>query len=223
MEQRKLIEHLSEFVTEKRLQTFQAVLENRTRYITVVLEDIFQTHNASAVLRTCECFGIQDIYTIENRNVFKPNREVDMGSSKWLSVYSYHKKGNKTIATIKELKKRGYRIISTTPHKRATHLHNFDILKGKVALFFGTELTGLSEEAMSFSDEHIKIPVYGFTESFNISVSVSVILYKLTEKLRLSPVNWQLSAKEKEILLFKWLSESIRSSDKIIERFVSNK
>ncbi len=222
MEQKKLIEHLSEFVTEKRLQTFRNVLENRTRYITVVLEDIFQTHNASAVLRTCECFGIQDIYTIENRNTFNPNPEVDMGSSKWLSIYSNNRNENNTIATIKELKKKGYRIISTTPNNNATYLNNFDILKGKIALFFGTELTGLSKEALSFSDEQIKIPMYGFTESFNISVSVSIILSNLVDRLRASFVLWQLSPEEKEILLLDWLKESIQSSDKIIKRLINN-
>jgi len=125
------------------------------------------------------------------------------------------------VADIKDLKNKGYRIISTTPNHNATLLNNFDISKGKIAILFGTELTGLSEEALSLSDEFIKIPMYGFTESFNISVSVSIILSNLIEKLRTTSIQWQLTQEEKEILLFKWLKESIQSSEKIIERFTT--
>lgn len=218
MNTKELIKHLSEFATENRMQTFNSVLQNRTRHITVVLEDIFQGHNASAVLRTCDCFGIQDIYTIENEYEFIPNPEVDMGSSKWLSIYSRKNATN----TIKELKEKGYRIVSTTPKQSAIPLHEFDFKQEKIALLFGTELTGLSEEALSQSDEFIKIPMYGFTESFNISVSVSIFLSHLVEKLRNTSKNWKLNESEKEEILFNWLKESVRSSDKIIEHLKNN-
>ena len=193
MKTTELIKHLSEFATEKRIKTFQSVLENRTRNITVVLEDIFQGHNASAVLRTCDCFGIQDIYTIENENEFIPNPEVDMGSSKWLTIQSR----KSTSKTIKELKKKGYTIVSTTPKHNATPLYEFDVTKNKIALLFGTELTGLSDEALSLSDAFVKIPMYGFTESFNISVSVSIILSHMVEKLRIKSNKWHLTKKRK--------------------------
>ena len=218
MNQKEIIKHLSEFVTHNRLHNFQKVLQNRTNYITVVLEDIFQEHNASAILRTCDCFGIQDVYTIENKNEFIPNQEVDMGSSKWLTLRS----NKDTTKTIKKLKKKGYTIVSTTPKNNAIPLYEFDITKGKIALLFGTELTGLSDEALSQSDKFLNIPMYGFTESFNISVSVSIILSQLVEKLRATDIPWQLNKREKETILFNWLKGSVKSSDKIIEHFLRN-
>jgi len=217
MEKLQLINHLSDFVTNNRLETFHFVLGNRTRHITIVLEEIFQSHNASAVLRTCDCYGIQDVHVIENRNVFDPNPEIALGSSKWLTINS----SKSTIESIKNLKEKGYRIVATVPQKDAVLLNNFDLNKGKTALLFGTELTGLTPEAISLADEFIKIPMYGFTESFNISVSVSIILSNLVERLKLSSIDWQLSTDEKNNILFEWLKESIHSSDKIIERYIS--
>lgn len=213
----KLIQHLSEFITENRLQTFQAVLKNRTRYLTIVLEEIYQPHNASAAMRTCDCFGIQDVHIIENKNSFNPNPEIALGSSKWLSIY----KKNNILDSIKELKNNGYRIVATTPHHHAVYLNEFDLNKGKTALLFGTELTGLSDEALSLSDEFIKIPISGFTESFNVSVSVAIILSNLVDRLKLSIINWELTQQEKNDILLQWLKESVQSSEKIIERFNS--
>jgi tRNA (guanosine-2'-O-)-methyltransferase len=212
-----LIEHLSEFITENRLQTFHSVLKNRTRFLTVLLEEIYQPHNASAAMRTCDCFGIQDVHIIENRNAFNPNPEIAMGSSKWLSM----NKNQSILDSIKNLKKNGYRIVATTPHHDAVFLNDFDLLKGKSALLFGTELTGLSEEAISMADEFIKIPMLGFTESFNISVSVAIILSNLVDRLRSSTISWELSLEEKNDILLQWLKESIQSSEKIIERYYS--
>ena len=213
----KLIQHLADFITENRLQTFHSVLKNRTRYLTVVLEEIYQPHNASAAMRTCDCFGIQDVHIIENRNTFNPNPEIDMGSSKWLSI----NKNPNINESIKNLKKNGFRIVATTPHQNAVYLNDFDLYKGKTALLFGTELTGLSEEALSLADEFIKIPMLGFTESFNISVSVAIILSDLVNRLRLSTINWELTSEEKNEIILQWLKESIQSSEKIIERFYS--
>jgi tRNA (guanosine-2'-O-)-methyltransferase len=215
MEKVHLIKYLSDFVTKKRLETFNHVIDNRTKYITVVLEDIFQSHNASAVLRTCDCFGIQDIHVIENRNIFNPNPEISLGSSKWLNIIS----SKNTIKAINDLKEKDYRIVATVPQKEATLLSDFDLNKGKTALLFGTELTGLTQEAITMADEFIKIPMYGFTESFNISVSVSIILSNLVERLKTSNINWTLNQNEKNMILLEWLKESIQSSDKIIERY----
>ena len=80
----QLYNSLSSAVTEERLALFNRIVENRTNYITVVLEDIFQAQNASAVLRTCDCTGIQNVHVIENRNKFQVDTEVAMGASKWL-------------------------------------------------------------------------------------------------------------------------------------------
>ena len=108
-EKEKLVRYLSQFVAEERLDLFEKVLENRTHYITVVLEDIYQTQNASAVLRTCDCFGLQDIHIIENQNRFKVNARVTHGSAKWVNLHRYKTLQNNTPDALAALKAQGYR------------------------------------------------------------------------------------------------------------------
>lgn len=220
---KELIEFLKPFVTEARIELFNEVLSNRTRYITVALEDIYQSQNASAVLRTSDCFGLQDVHIIENRNIYNINPDVALGSYKWLSLYKYNKSENNTLEAINELKNKGYRIVATTPHADDVNLHKFDFKKGKVALLFGTEQNGLSDIAIQNADEYLKIPMFGFTESFNISVSAAIILQHLTLKLRSSDINWQLSEKERDELKLHWLKQTIKKSDLLIEKFLSKK
>lgn len=220
---KELIEYLKQFVFERRLELFEHVIQNRTRYITVVLEDIFQAHNASAVLRTAECFGIQDVHIIENRNPYTVSPDVALGSPKWLNLKKYNKHENNTLTTIQELKQRGYRIVATTPHSNDVNLEHFDLNKGKVALFFGTEQHGLSQQMIDHADEYLKIPMYGFTESFNISVSAAIVLHHLTYKLRQTNIDWELSEQEKNDILFEWLKRTVKKSNMLIEKFLSQK
>ncbi len=219
----ELINYLKQFVTDNRLEVFDKVLENRTRYITVAVEDIYQSQNASAVLRTSDCFGLQDIHIIENKNNYEVNPDVALGSAKWLNLIKYNKTENNTLQSIKKLKESGYRIVATSPYKEGVDLANFDLRKGKVALFFGNEVMGLSELMIENADEYLKIPMYGFTESFNISVSAAVILHNLTSKLRNSNINWQLTDFEKEELKLSWLKETIKSSSLLVKDFLSKK
>jgi tRNA (guanosine-2'-O-)-methyltransferase len=216
-----LVNFLKQFVTDERNEVFEKVLNERTRYITVALEDIYQSQNASAVLRTSDCVGIQDVHIIENRNSFDVNPDVVLGSSKWLNLKKYNKAENNSIEAINNLRKNGYRIVATTPHTNDVDLDNFDLNKGKVALFFGTEQTGLSDLIIENADEYLKIPMHGFTESFNISVSAAIVLFHLTNKLRNSDLNWQLSDNEKEIINLDWLTTSVKSSSHLIEEFLS--
>lgn len=217
----KLVNHLSGFTTEHRIQLFDKVIKYRTRYITVVVEDIFQSHNASAVLRTCDCFGIQDIHIIENRNKFDVNPDIALGSAKWLTLHKHSNPVSNTLDTLNRLKEQGYRIAATTPHQNDCELAELN-LDSKIALVFGTEVNGLSEEAKQAADLFVKIPMYGFTESFNISVSAAIILYHITEKMRKSDLAWQLN--EEEILDIKltWLKNTIKSSDLIEKRLFKN-
>jgi tRNA (guanosine-2'-O-)-methyltransferase len=218
-----LIEYLRKIVTEHKWQLFNEIIQNRTRYLAVVLEDIFQPHNASAVLRTCDCFGVQDVHIIENRNEYTINPDVALGASKWLNLHKYNQEGNNTLSTIKTLKAKGYRIVATTPHTDDVDLEEFDLKKGKAALFFGSELPGLSDIVMNNADEFLKIPMYGFTESFNISVSAAIILHHLTFKLRNSNINWELSNDEREGILLDWLRTSIKNSELIEKEYYNRK
>ena len=217
---KQLIDYLSQFVNDDRLQLFYSNLENRTRYLTIVLEDIFQPQNASAVLRSADCFGIQDIHIIEKRNRFTVDREVAMGASKWLNLKRYCDCKENSLEAIRSLKAEGYRIIATSPHVDDVNLENFDLQKGKAALVFGTELTGISDTIKNEADEFLKIPMYGFTESLNISVSAAIIMHHLTLRMKNETgINWKLNAGDRDQVLLHWLRKTIRQSDLLEKKF----
>lgn len=210
----QLLNYLEDFISEERKERFLAVLEERTKFLTVAIEDVFQMHNTSAVLRSCEIFGIQDAHVIEARNQKVLDKNIAMGAEKWVDVHSY----SSTSSCIQTLKDKGYQIIATTPHKNDSLLHYFKIDQ-KTALFFGTEKDGLSDEVLSKADGFLKIPMSGFTESFNISVSAAIILQHLSIQLKKSDLNWQLTEDEKLDKRLDWTQKSIKSIEDILERY----
>lgn len=218
VDKQNLISLLTPFITEQRLRRMREVLNFRTRHLTLVMEDIYQSQNASAVLRSCECFGIQDVHIIENRNKYEINPDVALGANKWLSLHKYNKEVFNTVYCLKQLKELNYQIIATTPHQNDCLLEELSVDK-KTALLFGTELKGLSSEAIDMADGFVKIPMSGFTESFNISVSAAICLYHLTPKIRKSVKNWQLSNDEQADILLHWLMMSVKNSTGILERY----
>jgi len=208
-----LLNHLESLLTPKRRELFRKVVEQRTRHFTVAVQDVYQLHNTSAVIRSCDVFGIQDIHVVEEVNLKKIDREIAMGAQKWVDVHRY----TSTEACIEELRKQDYRIIATSPHK-GTALQDFDISR-KGAIFFGRETKGLSEEVLESADEFLQIPMVGFTESLNISVSAAIILQDLTARLRRSDIDWQLSEEEKLEKRLAWATKNLKSAGEIIERF----
>ena len=209
-----LYEKASQLVSENRRALIDRIAPLRTRHITVALEDVYQSHNAAAVLRSCDCFGIQDVHVVERNNPFNPAGDVAVGSSKWVDYYSYPD----IQSAYAELRRRGYRIVATTPHTNDTLITDLDI-STPVALIFGTELTGLSQQAIDLADEYVKIPMYGFTESFNISVSVALSLFNLTERLRHSQLNTEhLTLNTDQLLDLKlhWLAQTIRDGEQVL-------
>jgi tRNA (guanosine-2'-O-)-methyltransferase len=218
----ELIKYLEGFVSERRKQRLLEVLNQRTRHLAVVLEDVYQAHNASAVLRSCDCFGIQDVHFIENRNRFKISEDVAMGATQWLSVHRYASSENNTATCLTELKNKGYRIIATSPHKNDKTLQELEI-NTPFALVFGTEINGLSETVFDVADEFVKIPMYGFTESFNISVSAALCVYELTTRIRKSGLHYELSENEKQEIYLNWLKASIKKSDLIVKNILDKK
>lgn len=219
-EKKKLLEHLYSFISANKKQKIEKVLTQRTRHITVVLENIYQPHNASAVIRSCDCFGIQDLHIIENTNKYEVNPDVALGSSKWVDLIKYNKKGvNNTVDCINDLKSKGYKIVATTPHKDDVDLPDYPIDE-KTALLFGTELDGLSSTAMDMADAYIKIPMVGFTESFNISVSAALCLYQMTLKLKQSKVNWELTSAERQDIMLEWARRIVKRSSAIEDEFL---
>ena len=218
---KKLLNYFEGFLTDKRKKLFKKVLENRTRHFTVVLEDIFQSHNASAVVRTCDIFGVQDLYTIENKYNNKVSRHVAKGSQKWLNQYRYRNDGDNTKTCLDDLKEKGYQIIATTPHNDSCVLQDFDTSR-KSAFIFGLEAEGVSEYVIENADGFLKIPMVGFTESLNISVAAAIILQDVTTKLRSSGADWQLTEEEKEVLYFDWVKKTIKNVAKIEAHYHQN-
>lgn len=218
--QSELIEYLSGFLTQERLSLFHHILSLRTNYLTIVLEDFYQSHNTSAAVRTAECFGIQNVHIIENKHKYNLNPDVVRGASKWVTLNFYNNSEMNTPEAFDRLRAQGYRIVVASPHKQDVALEDFDLTKGKAALVFGCERPGLSAFAQNNADEYMKIPMAGFTESLNVSVSVAIALHHLTHQLRhYSPVNWPISPEEKELLLLEWLRSSIKRVDLIEQKF----
>jgi tRNA (guanosine-2'-O-)-methyltransferase len=217
---KELIAFLSNLISENRRKKFDEVLNYRTKHISVVLEDIYQSHNASAVLRSCDIFGIQNIHVIENRNTYTINPDVALGSAKWLSLHKYKKNDNNTLICLNNLKEKGYKIVATSPYEKYSTLDELSI-KQPLALVFGTELTGISDTAINNADEFVRIPMYGFTESFNISVCAALCLHTLVNKLHKSDINWKISEDEKDEIVLQWLKTSIKKSDIIEKEFLS--
>ncbi len=215
-----LINYLQEFVSPHRLKVINETLEQRTRHISVVLENIYQSHNASAVLRSCECFGVQDVHVLEKGNKFSPNSDVALGSSKWLDIHKYKIEEQGVGSSLQKIKGQGYRLVATSLRAEAKPIQELN-LDQKTALCFGTEEEGLSEEVYEYVDECVKIPMYGFTQSFNVSVSVALSLYELINRLHASEVKWQLSDEEKQDLRLKWMVKSIKSGEQLVERWMA--
>lgn len=212
----RVLDYLLEYLTPRRRKLFDEVIAQRTNYLTVATQDVYQLHNTSAVLRSCDVFGIQNIHIIEERFPKRIDKQIAMGAQKWVDVHRY-KTAKECINSLRE---KGYRIVATSPHERSQIPEDFS-LDQPSALFFGTEKEGLSEEILSEADTTLHIPMVGFTESLNISVSAAIILHVLTERLRKSDFNWKLAEKEKMQLKFEWTKKSIKNSEQIIERFLN--
>lgn len=210
------LEYLEGFLTDNRKERFKTVLAKRTNHFTIAVEDVFQFHNTSAVMRSCEVFGIQEINIVEQRFGKNIDKEIAMGAQKWVDVNKFENISN----CIQTLKDKSYQVIATTPHNDSCLLHEFDITK-KSALFFGTEKEGLSEGVMGQADGFLKIPMVGFTESLNISVSAAIIIQNITTRLRQSNVKWQLTEEELLEKRLLWAKNSIKDIKRIEARYYS--
>ncbi|MCL5436976.1 MAG: RNA methyltransferase [Candidatus Dependentiae bacterium] len=210
---RQLVEHLSQFITPSRRERIDQVLRERTRYIVPILEDITQPHNVSAAIRSIECFGVQDVHVIEQQSRYSINTGVSKGSSNWVTLSRYHHGGrNNTEECFTYLRSKGYRIVATFAHGRARPLSEVPIDQ-KLAIVFGTEERGVSLYAQEHADMAVTIPMYGFTDSFNVSVSVALCFYDLVGRLRASKLRWQMSEDEKLDIKLEWLRLLVRGSE----------
>ena len=215
--QMELLDYLETIITKERKQRFIEVLQYRSKHFTIAVEDVFQLHNTSAVMRSCEVFGIQELNVIEQRFGKRIDKQIAMGAQKWVDIIR-HKNSLECIAS---LRSKGYQIIATSPHNDSTFLEDFDISRPS-AIFFGTEKEGLSEEVLKNADGFLKIPMVGFTESLNISVSAAIIIQNLMQRLRASDINWKLTEEEILYKRLDWSRKSIKDIDFIERRFYEN-
>lgn len=211
----ELLNYLEGFLTENRKEGFLRVLKNRTKHFTIAMEDVYQLHNTSAVMRSCEVFGIQELNVIEQKFGKRIDTEIAMGAQKWVDVFRY----NSVQSCMDEMRAKGYQIIATTPHDESCFLHEFDITK-PAALFFGTERDGLSQEVLDQADGFLKIPMVGYTESLNISVSAAIIIQDITTRLRQSAINWHLTEDEIWEKRLDWTRKSIKDIDFIERKYL---
>ena len=211
------IDILEPFTSKHKKEKIKQVLANRTNFITILLEDILQPHNASAVLRSADCFGVQNVHVVEDKHSFKPITTIDRGSSSWLTLHKYKKAEN----AIDALKKQNYKIIATTPDPSAVSLPSFGV-HDKLCLVFGTEWTGISDYVKEHADGFLTIPMFGFTESFNISVSVSIILFDLVNKLHNTNLDWRLTNTERMALKLEWYKKIVKASEQILNRYAKD-
>ena len=239
---RAFFAYLASFLTPHKRELFPRVILNRTRHLTVVVEDVHQPHNASACLRSCDCFGLQDVHIIENRNEFTTNRGVELGASRWLSLHRYSDipetstpapdihtpdtstpniidKHQNTRACLEKLKADGFAIVMTSPHQPNCELETFDVTQ-KAALVFGNEKDGCSDTVRELADHVLRVPIHGFTESFNISVAVAVCLHHLVWRLRESGIRWQITDNDRDALIYEWVrTASSNRVDSLEKRF----
>ena len=211
---KELIEYLETFLTPRRQDLFKQVLEERTRFLTVAIEDVGHLHNTSAVMRSCDAFGVQDVHVIEELKGKRIDREIAMGAQKWTSVKRY----DSTKNALAKLKSDGYQIVATTPHHTAHKLEDFKLDK-PTALFFGSEKDGLTETVIEAADEYIYIPTFGFTQSLNISVCAAILLQELTHRLRNSSLDWKLKSADIEEIKTLWLKRNLKDYDALVAQF----
>ncbi len=211
---KKYYQMLCQIISSERRALIEKIVDKRTDYFVPVIENIHKSQNASAVLRTCDCLGLQEVRIIENNNKFTVTDDISLGANKWLNIKKYSSFEDNTKQCFDDLKKQGYKIIATMPNKNDIALQEVDI-KQKAAIVFGSEVDGISKQAIDNADYFMTIPMYGFTESFNISVCAAISLHYLTDKLRQSNETWQLDINKRYDTLILWALQSITSKDKI--------
>lgn len=217
----KLYDLLSRHISSHKLELFQKVVEQRTRYVTLVFEDIYQAQNSSAILRSAETWGLQDIHIIENNHSFQQHQRISKGAADWLSLFRYNQAESNTIACLQNLKSKGYQI-AVTSFGEDCHCPSLIPLDKPIAVLMGTELSGASEEALRYADIKLQIPGWGFTKSLNVAAAAAVICQRLCERIREEKVNWQLSHEEQLTLKIDWAKQSIKWSKYLIEMYESN-
>lgn len=212
----QIYNYIQQFLTEERLQKIEHFSAESSDFVLPVMEDVYQYRNAAAIVRSVEACGFHQVVALEEENVFNPNLKVTKGADTWVNV----EKMPRNLASLQKIKSRGYKILAVSPEKNATMLPDYEV-KEPIALVFGTELEGVSEEILDFADETLAIPMYGFTKSFNVSVAAAICMYELKQKLIKSTIDYQLSEEKRLQMKIRWAVNSIRSGEAILEKYLN--
>ncbi len=207
-------EYLGGFMMPERMQTLQSTVAMRTRYMTVLAENTFHPHNASALVRHCEAFGVQTMHTVETLCEFNPSSNIVRGTDKWVDIVRHAS----TAEALASLRDSGYRIVATTPHRESCTPETFDVARGPFALVFGTEHAGISDEVIAGADEFLRIPMCGMVESLNVSASAAILIYMLSERMRREVADWRMSPLEQAETLYRWARECVRDDENVLKR-----
>jgi tRNA (guanosine-2'-O-)-methyltransferase len=216
--EKAVLDEFYKIITPNKVEMFDRIAAQRTKHVTIALENIYQEHNASAVLRSCDCFGLQEMHVIEKGFQYSVQRDIALGAGRWVDLFNYNLGENPTDDCILNLQNKGYKIVATTPHTNAYSIHDLPTDK-PLAFFFGTERRGLSQEVLNRADYQVKIPMYGFTESFNISVSVAIVLQVLRDRMEKSELKWKLSEEEQIALKIKWCRKILNGGQALENEF----
>ena len=209
-------DYLKQFLTDERLSKIEHFSQESSDFVLPVMEDVYQFRNAAAIVRSVEACGFHHVVALEEENVFNPNLKVTKGAETWVKV----EKMPNNLDSLKEIKNRGYKILAVSPENNATMLPDYEV-KEPIALVFGTELEGVSDEILDFADETLAIPMYGFTKSFNVSVAAAICMYELKQKLMKSGIDYKLSKEKLLEMKIRWTVNSIRSGEELLERFLN--
>jgi tRNA (guanosine-2'-O-)-methyltransferase len=209
-----VIEALSPTVLPGRLERIRAVAHRRTRDVVPVLENLHDPHNASAVLRTSDAFGIQDVAMVREDNEFLAANRVAQGTHRWLDLHLF----SEPAECAEWLKKRGHRILVA---KMDGNVGPETLGDGKVAVVFGNEHRGVSSSMAALADDTYAIPMMGFVESLNVSVAAAVTLYAATAPRMKRGEH--LPAPDAQVLFARFLMGNVRDAERIVEEHAKSR
>ncbi|ANF49779.1 rRNA methyltransferase [Chryseobacterium glaciei] len=211
----KTFEYLKQFLTDERLRKIDHFSPESSDFVLPVMDDVYQFRNAAAIIRSVEACGFHKVVAMEEENVFDPNLTVTKGAETWVEV----EKMPKNIDSLQKIKDRGYKILAVSLEKNAVMLPDYQITE-PIALVFGTEMAGVSEEVIDFADETLAIPMFGFTRSYNVSVAAGICMYELKQKLINSNLDYKLSDEKLLKMKIRWAVNSMQSGQQIFQKYL---
>jgi tRNA (guanosine-2'-O-)-methyltransferase len=213
-----VLEEFYKIITPNKVGLFEKIAPQRSRHLVVGLENIQQDHNASAIMRTMDCLGFQELHLIEKNNNYQFQRDIALGAARWLDVVQHQQEPEPVLDSIAHLRQKGYQIVATSPHINASTPQNIDLTQ-PIALFFGAEKHGISQELSANADAFLHIPMHGFTESFNLSVSAALVLSALRTRLEASSIDWLLSSTAQTELKISWCERILNGGPQLAQKF----